>query len=91
MHEGLDLETVIDLLYAPVCFRLVMGHEPLDEGLATRIVSEVIDGIRRRWLYEYSAWGAEVGASTVDYRAPRDSVESCGARTVRSRPCCLAW
>jgi hypothetical protein len=39
---------VLDLLYAPVYYRLAVGHEPLDHGLAARIVSGVIDGIRRR-------------------------------------------
>jgi AcrR family transcriptional regulator len=48
IRDGLDLETVLDLLYAPVYYRLALGHEPLDEGLAARIVSGVIDGIRRR-------------------------------------------
>jgi AcrR family transcriptional regulator len=48
IREELDLETVLDLLYAPVYYRLALGHEPLDEGLAARIVSGVIDGIRRR-------------------------------------------
>jgi len=48
IRDGLDLETVIDLLYAPVYYRLMMRHEALDEGLAARIVSGVIDGIGRR-------------------------------------------
>jgi hypothetical protein len=39
---------VLDLLYAPVYYLLAVGHERLDHGLAARIVSGVIDGIRRR-------------------------------------------
>jgi AcrR family transcriptional regulator len=48
IRDELDLETVLDLLYAPVYYRLALGHEPLDEGLAARIVSGVINGIGRR-------------------------------------------
>jgi hypothetical protein len=48
IRDELDLETVLDLLYAPVYYRLALGHEPLDDGLAARIISGVTNGIRRR-------------------------------------------
>jgi AcrR family transcriptional regulator len=48
IRDDLDLDTVLDMLYAPVYYRLALGHEPLDDGLAARIISGVINGIRRR-------------------------------------------
>ncbi len=48
IREDLDLDTVMDQLYAPIYYRLAMGHAPLDDGLAQRVVQGVLDGIRRR-------------------------------------------
>lgn len=33
----LDIELVIDLIYGPIWYRLMVGHQPLDDGLADRL------------------------------------------------------
>lgn len=43
-----DIETVMDQLYGPLYYRLVMRHRPLDDELAGTLVAVVLDGIRLR-------------------------------------------
>jgi AcrR family transcriptional regulator len=45
VRADIDPETVLDLLFAPVYFRLAVGHAPLDDGLAGRIVRDVLGGV----------------------------------------------
>jgi AcrR family transcriptional regulator len=42
---GTDIETVLDMLYGPVFFRLLAGHLPLDSGFASGLVDTMFDGI----------------------------------------------
>ena len=46
IRSDLDLEVVLDQLYAPVYYRLAMGHAPLDDDLAERLVQGVLEGAR---------------------------------------------
>jgi len=41
-----DVPVVLDQLYAPLYYRLTMGHEPLGADLADSLVRTVLDGIR---------------------------------------------
>lgn len=41
LRPDLDVETVIDLLYAPLWFRLLIGHEPLSRRAADRLLDHV--------------------------------------------------
>lgn len=41
-----DLEVVLDLIVAPVFFRLLLGHGPNDEAFADSVVDQVLAGIR---------------------------------------------
>ena len=41
-----DWEVVLDLLYAPVLFRLLMGHQPLSPDFAETLVATVLAGLR---------------------------------------------
>jgi AcrR family transcriptional regulator len=43
-----DIPVVLDQLYAPIYYRLTMGHEPLSAALADTLVATVLDGIRLR-------------------------------------------
>lgn len=45
IRGGIDVPLTIDLLFAPVYNRLLLGHEPLDASLAPAVVAEVFRGI----------------------------------------------
>ena len=47
-RAGLDVELVIDLLFAPVYYRLILGHEPLDAPFAAATVRYLVEGLARR-------------------------------------------
>lgn len=52
MAEGefradLDVEVTLDLLFAPVYYRLLLGHEPMTDAFATATVEYVMTGLRR--------------------------------------------
>jgi AcrR family transcriptional regulator len=52
MAEGefradLDVEVTLDLLFAPVYYRLLLGHEPMTDAFATATVEYVVTGLRR--------------------------------------------
>jgi AcrR family transcriptional regulator len=36
-----DLEAVLDMIYGPIFYRLLMGHMPLNKGLASAIVGRI--------------------------------------------------
>jgi AcrR family transcriptional regulator len=42
-----DIAVAVDQLFAPVYYRLLMGHEPLDDTLAGSLVRQLLDGLRR--------------------------------------------
>jgi hypothetical protein len=46
-RAGLDVELVLDLLFAPVYYRLLLGHEPLDAAFAAATVRYLVDGLAR--------------------------------------------
>lgn len=51
IDEGLvradaDIEVAVDLIVAPVFFRLLLGHGPNDEAFADSVVDHVLAGIR---------------------------------------------
>jgi AcrR family transcriptional regulator len=48
IHSDCNIPAVLDQLYAPIYYRLMMRHEPLDVGLADTVIAIVLDGIRRR-------------------------------------------
>lgn len=45
LRADLDIPTTLDLIFAPVYFRLLFDHEPLDEEFAERTVRQVFAGI----------------------------------------------
>ena len=45
-RAGLDIEVTLDLLFAPVYYRLLLGHEPMTEAFATASVEHLVVGLR---------------------------------------------
>ena len=45
LRADLDLAVTLDLVFAPVYYRLLFSHEPLDEEFAARSIEQVLHGI----------------------------------------------
>lgn len=45
LRADLDIAATLDLIFAPVYYRLVYGHAPLTEEFAARAVDQLLDGI----------------------------------------------
>ena len=48
IRPDVDIPTVMDELYAPLYWRLMMRHQPLDDRLADELVRNTLDGVRPR-------------------------------------------
>lgn len=48
VKAGVNVEAALDLIYAPVYFRLLIGHGPLDAGFTDAILDLALEGIRSR-------------------------------------------
>ncbi len=48
LNAGTDIPAAVDQLFAPVYYRLLMGHEPLHDTLAATLVRQLLDGLRTR-------------------------------------------
>ena len=48
IDQNLDRELVLDLIYAPAVYRLMVGHAPLDRRVADGIVSILFSGLDNR-------------------------------------------
>ena len=45
LRADLDPEAVMDQLYAPIYYRLIFGHEPLEPDLGRTLVTQLVAGI----------------------------------------------
>jgi AcrR family transcriptional regulator len=45
LRADLDLAVTLDLVFAPVYYRLLFGHEQMDEEFAARSIEQVLHGI----------------------------------------------
>ncbi|MCG6871185.1 MAG: TetR/AcrR family transcriptional regulator C-terminal ligand-binding domain-containing protein [Gammaproteobacteria bacterium] len=45
LDDNLDLEVALDMLYGPLFFRLLFGHQPLRRQLAGRIMDHALRGL----------------------------------------------
>ena len=45
IRPDVDIPTVMDQLYAPLYWRLMMGHQALDDELADQLVANLLDGV----------------------------------------------
>jgi len=48
IRGGLDSDLVLDLVYGPTIFRLMVGHGPLDDAEADRMIAALFAGIEAR-------------------------------------------
>ena len=48
LRSGIDLEATIDLLYAPMYYRLQMGTAPLSDAYIDEIFDQVMEGLLKR-------------------------------------------
>jgi AcrR family transcriptional regulator len=48
IRPDVDVPTVMDALYAPLYWRLLMRHQPLDDDLADELVRNMLEGVRLR-------------------------------------------
>ena len=48
LRPDVDIPTVMDELYAPLYWRLLMRHQPLDDALADELVRNTLEGVRLR-------------------------------------------
>ena len=48
IRKDLELEVVLDLLYGPLFFRLLLGHAPLDAAFVQRLLNELGKGLLPR-------------------------------------------
>ena len=46
IRPDIDVETVLDMLYGPLFFRLLTGHQPLSPQLAEHLVATLFDGVK---------------------------------------------
>jgi AcrR family transcriptional regulator len=46
-RPDIDVEITLDLLFAPVYYRLLLGHEPITDAFAAAAVGHLVAGIRR--------------------------------------------
>jgi len=45
IRADIDIATVMDQLYAPLYWRLMMGHQPLEDGFADELVRNILEGV----------------------------------------------
>lgn len=48
LDAGIDIAAAVDQIFAPVYYRLLLGHEPLHDALAANLVRQALDGLRTR-------------------------------------------
>ena len=46
VRKDIDVEVVLDLLYGPLFFRLLIGHAALDEGFTDAVLAHALRGLR---------------------------------------------
>lgn len=44
----IDMEAALDLIYAPLFFRLLVGHGPLDRKFVDAVLDQALEGLRAR-------------------------------------------
>ena len=46
LRHGADLKVALDLLYAPLYFRLLIGHGPLDPAFTDAVLDLAVERLR---------------------------------------------
>jgi AcrR family transcriptional regulator len=45
LHPEIDIEAAIDQLYAPIIYRLLLGHAPLDKSSIATLIKQTVHGL----------------------------------------------
>jgi Tetracyclin repressor-like, C-terminal domain len=45
VRKDINIEVVLDAIYGPLFFRLLLGHAPLDAAFVDKLLHELIHGI----------------------------------------------
>lgn len=48
VRRGIDLDVALDLIYAPVFYRLLVGHAPLDGAFTDAVLDDALRGLSPR-------------------------------------------
>jgi hypothetical protein len=48
IRPDVDIEILMDQLYAPLYYRLIVRHQPLGQTIAATLVRTLLDGARAR-------------------------------------------
>ena len=73
MRAQADVETVLDMVYGPLFFRLLAGHLPLAPEFAAQLVDTVFDGVAARLSPARGRQGQERVPSVTPGEAERPS------------------
>jgi len=46
VRSGVDIETALDLIYAPIFYRILVGHAPLDEAFVDGCLDLALRGLK---------------------------------------------
>jgi AcrR family transcriptional regulator len=46
-RPDINVETVLDLIYGPIFYRLLIGHQPINDAFGKALLHEIMDGISR--------------------------------------------
>jgi AcrR family transcriptional regulator len=47
LRPEIDIEAAIDQLYAPIIYRFLLGHEPLDKSSVTTLIKQAVHGLAK--------------------------------------------
>jgi len=46
LNQSLDTNLALDLIYGPIYYRLLVGHQPIDDALAKGLSGTVVSALR---------------------------------------------
>ena len=73
IRKDIDSDTVLDLIYGPLVFRLLAGHGPLNDIEAQKVVTVVFGGIRLGAASEMQAVSGRPAFTVESSRSRRSS------------------
>jgi len=73
IRKDIDSDTVLDLIYGPLVFRLLVGHGPLNDIEAQKVVTVVFGGIRLGASSETQAVSGRPAFTVESSRSRRSS------------------
>jgi AcrR family transcriptional regulator len=46
-RRGANVEVILDMIYGPIFYRILIGHQPVSEAFAKSLLAEILKGIER--------------------------------------------